>query len=91
MEASYTAVATARGGRNVARQEKVPVKDVEVTARVSIGAKPGGGFLLATELDVRLPGIERAVAERLVDDAHQVRPYSNATRGTMDVRLRVLD
>jgi Ohr subfamily peroxiredoxin len=75
----------------VARQKKVPVKEVEVTARVSIGPKAGGGFLLATELDVRLPGIERATAEQLVNDAHQVCPYSNATRGNMDVRLRVLD
>jgi lipoyl-dependent peroxiredoxin len=140
MEALYTAVATAKGGRNgevktddgivafrlsipksmggagaagatnpeqlfasgysacfgsavefVARQKKVPVREVEVTARVSIGPKPGGGFLLATELDVRLPGVERATAEQLVHEAHQVCPYSNATRGNMDVRLRVLD
>jgi len=75
----------------VAKQRKVALERVEVTARVGIGAKSGGGFQLGTDLDVRLPGVDRATAQSLVDAAHQVCPYSNATRGNMEVNLRVLD
>ena len=67
------------------------MQTVEVTARVGIGAKAGGGFQLGANLDVRLPGVDRATAQSLVDAAHQVCPYSNATRGNMEVNLRVLD
>lgn len=75
----------------VARQKKVQLQTVEVTAHVGIGAKAGGGFQLGANLDVRLPGVDRATAQSLVDAAHQVCPYSNATRGNMEVNLRVLD
>lgn len=75
----------------VAKQKKVQLQSVEVTARVGIGAKAGGGFQLGADLDVRLPGVDRATAQSLVDAAHQVCPYSNATRGNMEVNLRVLD
>jgi Ohr subfamily peroxiredoxin len=59
-----------------------------VTAEVGIG-KQGEGFGLQVELVVGLPGVERDAAEKLVDAAHQVCPYSNATRGNIDVTLRV--
>lgn len=75
----------------VARQRKVQLQSVEVTAHVGIGAKAGGGFQLGAALDVRLPGVDRPTAQSLVDAAHQVCPYSNATRGNMEVNLRVLD
>lgn len=75
----------------VAKQKKVPLQTVEVTAHVGIGAKAGGGFQLGANLDVRLPGVDHATAQSLVDAAHQVCPYSNATRGNMEVNLRVLD
>lgn len=75
----------------VAKQKKVQVQSVEVTAHVGIGAKAGGGFQLGASLDVRLPGVDHATAQSLVDAAHQVCPYSNATRGNMEVNLRVLD
>jgi Ohr subfamily peroxiredoxin len=75
----------------VARMKKVQVKHIEVTAKVGIGPKPGGGFLLDADLQVRLPELARAEAEKLMHDAHQVCPYSNATRNNIDVRLNVLD
>jgi lipoyl-dependent peroxiredoxin len=74
--------------QGVARREKVRIADSSVTADVSIG-KQGEGFGLAVELVISLPGIEADVAQKLVDTAHQVCPYSNATRGNIDVALRV--
>lgn len=61
-----------------------------VTATVGIGMRSEGGFGLAVELAVALPGVERDDARRLVDAAHQTCPYSNATRGNVDVRLSVI-
>lgn len=69
---------------------KVPA-DSSVTAHVGIGANPAGkGFALQVTLDVSLPGLDRAQAEALVHETHQVCPYSNATRGNVDVTLRVV-
>ena len=75
----------------LARAQKLPVKTIQVTARVHIGPKDGGGFQLGAELDVRLPELDRVAAEQLVRAAHGVCPYSNATRGNMEVELRVVD
>ncbi|CAD5110033.1 organic hydroperoxide resistance protein [Zestomonas carbonaria] len=63
--------------------------DASITGKVGIGQIPGG-FGLEVELNISLPGIDRAVAEDLVAAAHQVCPYSNATRGNIDVRLNVI-
>lgn len=67
---------------------KVP-SDAKVTATVGIGPRSEGGFGLDVALSVALPGVERSAAEALVAKAHQVCPYSNATRGNLDVRLTV--
>ena len=64
--------------------------ETTVTASVGIGPRSEGGFGLDVGLDVALPGIERAEAEALVEKAHQVCPYSNATRNNVPVRLRVV-
>jgi osmotically inducible protein OsmC len=73
----------------VARRMKLDADDSTVTAEVSIG--PGEGMLgygLAAKLTVALPKVEdRGQAQQLVDTAHQVCPYSNATRGNMNVEL----
>ncbi len=61
-----------------------------VTARVSLGTVPGGAFGLAVELEVAVPGVERADAEKVVQAAHEVCPYSNATRGNIEVTLSVV-
>ncbi len=67
---------------------KVPA-DTTVTATVGIGPRSEGGFGLDIQLDVALPGLARADAETLVQKAHQVCPYSNATRNNVPVRLVV--
>ncbi|PVX30400.1 organic hydroperoxide resistance protein [Sphingomonas pokkalii] len=65
---------------------KVPA-DVTVTATVGIGPRSEGGFGITADLLVSLPGMDREEAQKLVDAAHQVCPYSNATRGNVDVGL----
>jgi Ohr subfamily peroxiredoxin len=73
----------------VAGQRKTPVPQAaSIDASVSIGQIPTG-FGLAAELLVHLPGMDEAVAKDLVAAAHQVCPYSNATRGNIDVVLNV--
>jgi len=67
---------------------KVPA-DATVVAEVGIGPRAAGGFGLTVALNVDLPGLERADAEALVAKAHEVCPYSNATRGNVDVTLSV--
>jgi lipoyl-dependent peroxiredoxin len=68
---------------------KVP-NDATVTSTVGIGPRSEGGFGIDVQLDVSLPGLERAQAQELVDKAHQVCPYSNATRNNVPVRLNVV-
>ena len=68
---------------------KVPA-DASVTSTVGIGPRSEGGFGLDIDLAVSLPGVPRADAEALVQKAHHVCPYSNATRGNVDVRLTVV-
>ncbi|MEG0248460.1 MAG: organic hydroperoxide resistance protein [Pseudomonas sp.] len=73
----------------VAGQEKKALPaDASITANVGIGQIPGG-FGLDIDLHIKLPGLAQAEAESLVEKAHQVCPYSNATRGNVDVRLHV--
>lgn len=73
----------------VAGQKKVKVADDStVTATVGIGPRDDGqGFGLDVELAIALPGLERDVAQAIVDQAHIVCPYSHATRNGLDVRL----
>ncbi|ABC28222.1 predicted redox protein, regulator of disulfide bond formation [Hahella chejuensis KCTC 2396] len=73
----------------VASQQKSALPaDVNVRAEVGIGQIPGG-FGLDIDLFIELPGLDLEAARALVDQAHQVCPYSNATRGNVDVRLHV--
>jgi osmotically inducible protein OsmC len=77
--------------RLVGSQEKADVTDSAVGARVSLGQIDNGGFGLAVELEVTLPNLDHAAAQQLTEKAHQVCPYSNATRGNIDVKLVVTD
>ena len=61
--------------------------DVKVTAKVGIGPKAEGGFGITADLTVDIPGVDREQAQQLVEAAHQICPYSNATRGKVDVGL----
>jgi lipoyl-dependent peroxiredoxin len=76
---------------HVARDAKIDVTDSSVGARVSIGQIDNGGFGLAVELEVTLPNLDHDTAVELTEKAHQVCPYSNATRGNIDVTLVVSD
>lgn len=75
--------------RTVARRAKADVSGTEITARVGIGPSGDGGFELAVTLRASLPAVDRATAEQLVAQAHQVCPYSRATRGNIDVTVEL--
>lgn len=73
----------------VAQKQKVAVGTVRIDAQVTLGTVESGGFALAVELTAHLPDLPQAEAEALVAAAHQVCPYSNATRGNIHVELKV--
>ena len=74
----------------VAGQQKVVLPaDTSINATVGIGQIPAG-FGIEVQLVVSVPGVDRAVAQSIVDKAHEVCPYSNATRNNIDVRLTVV-
>lgn len=70
-------------------KSKTETGETTVTAEVSIGQIENGGFGLAVQLNVNVPGVSQEEAESLVKKAHQVCPYSNATRNNIDVTLNV--
>jgi lipoyl-dependent peroxiredoxin len=74
----------------VAGRERLDVTGTEVSASVGLGMNDRGGFGIAVELDVHAPALDRAAAEALVAKAHEVCPYSNATRGNVEVTLTVV-
>ena len=74
----------------VAGREKLDVTGTEVSASVGIGMNDTGGFGLAVELDVFAPALDHDTAVDLVAKAHEVCPYSNATRGNIEVKLTVI-
>jgi osmotically inducible protein OsmC len=74
----------------VAGQQKIALPaDTAITGKVGIGPIPAG-FGIEVELAIAIPGMDRSQAEALVQAAHQVCPYSNATRNNIDVRLTVV-
>jgi lipoyl-dependent peroxiredoxin len=76
--------------RRVGGQQKKNVRDASVTANVGIG-RDGNGFGLEVELIGTLPNLPREEAEDLMREAHQVCPYSKATRGNIEVTLSVAE
>lgn len=79
------------GALKVAGQQlkvRVPA-ETSVTATVGIGPRSEGGFGITADLEVTLPGVDRAEAQKVVEAAHQICPYSNATRNNVDVGLSV--
>jgi Ohr subfamily peroxiredoxin len=71
----------------VGRRQGVDTSDSTVEADVTIGPTPGGGYGLAVALRVSIPGADAETTRALAEAAHQVCPYSNATRGNIDVTL----
>ena len=72
--------------KNVARQAKTKIDGSTIDSQVSLG-KSEEGLDIAVELTVTIPGLEQAEAEKLVEAAHQMCPYSRATRGNIEVKL----
>ncbi len=73
----------------VAARKKLDVTDSEVSATVFLGMVETG-FGLAVELDVHIPNLDAEAAQALTEDAHKACPYSNATRGNVEVKLAVV-
>ena len=73
----------------VIKKSKIETGETTVKAKVSIGRIENGGFGLAVELDVNVPGVSLEEAQSLTEQAHQVCPYSNATRNNIEVKLAV--
>jgi Ohr subfamily peroxiredoxin len=80
------------GALKVAGQQlktKVPT-DTSITAKICLGPRSEGGFGITADLEISLPGVGREDAQRLVETAHQICPYSNATRNNVDVQLTIV-
>ncbi len=80
------------GAMKVVASQRSDIKlpaDVNVEATVGIGPRSEGGFGLEVALAVTVPGMDKTLADELVAAAHEVCPYSNATRNNIDVKLSV--
>ena len=75
--------------RMIAERQNKDVGDASITANVDIGQTEDGGFGLGVELIGHLPNLPREEAQALMEDAHQMCPYSRATSGNIDVKLSV--
>ena len=75
--------------RHIARGQKIAIQNSSVTATVSLGTGDQPGYRLAVGLKVSLPDLDRATGQKLMEAAHQICPYSNATRGNIDVALEL--
>jgi Ohr subfamily peroxiredoxin len=75
----------------VAGRQKLNVEGTEVSASIGIGPNDSGGFGLTAALVVYAPNLDKATAQALTEEAHKVCPYSNATRGNIEVTLSVVE
>ena len=64
--------------------------DVTIDAEVDLNLSDTDGYSLTARLNVGIPGVERDVAQSLIDEAHQICPYSKATRGNIDVTIKLV-
>jgi osmotically inducible protein OsmC len=72
----------------IIQRSKIKTGTTTVTAHVGIGKNEADGFGLVVTLEANIPGVEQSVADDLIAKAHQVCPYSNATRGNVEVTLK---
>jgi osmotically inducible protein OsmC len=75
--------------KGVARRAKIDITDSAITIDVGIGPNDNGGYGLTVAIEAEIPGVDEAEARELIEAAHQVCPYSNATRGNIDVQLTI--
>ena len=73
----------------VARSKKIELTDTAITVDVGIGPNGQGGFQLQATIEAELPSVDEATGRELIEAAHQVCPYSNATRGNIEVDLKL--
>jgi lipoyl-dependent peroxiredoxin len=73
----------------VARSKKIELTDTAITVDVGIGPNGQGGFQLQATIEAEIPSVDEATGRELIEAAHQVCPYSNATRGNIDVDLKL--
>jgi osmotically inducible protein OsmC len=74
----------------LARSKGNPLSTIEVRAEVDFGPRPAGGYGVGVRLAIHLPELSEADARLLVDEAHKNCPYSNATRGNIDVEVTIV-
>lgn len=74
----------------VAKKERIKHEGTKVTANVAIGKEKNGELAISVVLDIEIKGVEKKVAEDLIQKAHQVCPYSKATRNNIDVKLNLI-
>jgi lipoyl-dependent peroxiredoxin len=74
----------------MAKQQKLPVTGIKIEAAVGIGTTDQGGFGLKVDLTATVSGVSQSSAEQLVHAAHQICPYSNATRNNIEVNLKAI-
>jgi len=72
----------------VAKKQGVEVKDVSVTATVHLLQEESGGYRIGAALEVKVPGLDTNTTQKLVEAAHQICPYSKATRGNIEVEVK---
>jgi osmotically inducible protein OsmC len=75
--------------KRVASNQKLTLTDTAITVDVGIGPLPTGGFGLSVTIEAELPGLDETTAKAVLDAAHQLCPYSNATRGNVEVQLNL--
>lgn len=75
----------------IAKNKKIEVGETEVIATVSFGQTEDNGFGIGVDLEVKVPGVDKATAEKLVEQAHMVCPYSKATKGNIPVTLKIVE
>jgi Ohr subfamily peroxiredoxin len=73
------------------KELKLDTTGAGVSASIGIGSNGNGGFGISAELDVHVPNVSRDEAGQLAEKAHTICPYSNATRGNMDVALNIVE
>lgn len=73
----------------VAKMQKVAVSEIKVQADVALNQDDNNGYFISVELNVSLGGVDKATTQRIVEAAHQMCPYSKATRGNIGVVLKV--
>ncbi len=71
--------------KGVARRQKITLTDTAITVDVGIGPRDQGGYGLTVAIEAEIPGVDEATARDLIERAHQVCPYSNATRGNVEL------